>query len=204
MARRTKIVTIIKAPDPDKKASLDSMPKFIGRNVLAKILGVSERWISNLVADGVIKQVGRGEFEMIPCVQHFVAHKEKLAADKVKKPDDPVEVERVRRMRRENDEAERVLINMDEAMDVLAAIIGPVQAALSGVPVRATDDIPLRNRIEEEITTVLNGISKRFEKQCRTLREGGDPFEAFSEGLADEVGAKGESIPGDFGETRAP
>jgi hypothetical protein len=167
---------------------MSTMPRYVGRDVLAKLLGVTDRWVSNLVNDGVLPKEARGEFDLALCIQAYVRYREKQAADKASRPDDAVEVERVRRMRRENDEAERLLIPVDEAIDSLSAIIGPIQADLATIPVHSTDDPRLRSKIDDVVTRVINGIAKRFGKVGPALRNGRDPFAAAGQGNTDELG----------------
>jgi phage terminase Nu1 subunit (DNA packaging protein) len=193
------MTTKITKPPVTEKKKVFVEPELVGLGALARILGMTERMITYLVKDGVITKTGHGQFPLAQSVQAFVIYREKLATERNSKSDDPVEVERVRRMRRENDEAERLLIPLEEAIDTLSAIVGPIQSELATIPVHSTDNIELRERIEVQVTKVVNAISKRFEKLGRTLREGGDPFEAYSEGDTDGLGDAGARLSTDFG-----
>lgn len=166
-----------------KPAESKQLPNTVSTAQLSRLCGCTTRTIQ-LLADKEIglKKLAHGKFELVPSVQAYFAYQTEVAVSRVKTPDNPVEIERVRRLKRENDEAERNLIKVDEAEAVLSAIIGPIQTELGFIPAQVTDDLEIRDRIENEIDKVLNSIATRFRKIGQSLRTGSDPFAEISEG----------------------
>lgn len=126
------------------------------------LLNVSPRRISQLAAEGYLEKLGRDRY--VPCIANY-ADLRAAAAAKARGGSAQTEIvdrEKARRLRRINDVAERVLIPIDETLDALAAILGPVQAELATIPVHATDDPRIRFKIEATIDVIMNNLAARF------------------------------------------
>lgn len=152
---------------------------------LAQVLGVTERWVQQLEKQGVLTKTGRGRYDLAASVQAYIAFKVESevarVTPEVTSPGERVKVERARKLQLENDERERRLVQMPDAVAALDAIVGPLRADLSGVPARVTDDVAERRRIEDAIDAALRGLADRFGKAGRALRAGRDPLAADDE-----------------------
>ncbi len=172
------------------------IPEEVGATELGRLFGVTRRQIVNLTTDGVLLRTGHGKYPVAENVQRRIKFLVEAATEKAAPKEDPLEAEKVRRARRENDVAERNLIPIAEAEDALAAIVGPLMTELASLPVNFTMNLQLRADLEDALTTVVNGLAERNGKVGETLREGGDPFKDLAEGDADGVGEEPE-IPAD-------
>lgn len=99
------------------------------------------------------------------------------------------ETERTRKLKLENDETERQLIRIEDAVAAIDAIVGLIPAELSAVPARVTDDIALRRKIEDAIDNALNALSKRCFRAVADLEAGRD---ALGEAAPDDADGLGE------------
>jgi hypothetical protein len=145
--------------------------------------------VRQLAAEGVLRRAEKGKYPLQPNILAYVL----WLRDEQRKAHqgaarEEVERERARKLKNENDETERLLMRTEDAIAAVDAIVGPIKADLAGVPVRATDDILLRRKIEDAIDSVLAGLAARFEKAGADLRAGRDALEADAEDDTDGVG----------------
>lgn len=157
----------------------------ISVKLLAGVLGVTERWVQQLEKQGVLKKKGRSRYDLAASVQAYIKFKVESevarAVPEQSNPGERVKAERARKLKLDNDEKERRLVQMPSAVAALDAIVGPLKADLAGVPARVTDDVALRRRIEDATDAVLRGLADRFAKAGRDLRAGRDPLSAGDE-----------------------
>lgn len=165
--------------------ALKGVHEEISVKLLAGILGVSERWVQQLEKQGVLKKNGRSRYDLAASVQAYTKFKVESevarAVPEESNPGERVKAERARKLKLDNDEKERRLVQMPSAVAALDAIVGPLKADLAGVSARVTDDVALRRRIEDATDAVLRGLADRFAKAGRDLRAGRDPLSAGDE-----------------------
>ncbi|WP_409560204.1 hypothetical protein [Hyphomicrobium sp. MC8b] len=149
---------------------------------LGKVLGVGERWVQQLDAQGILTKSARGRYPLAASVQAYTQFKVESevarAIPEETSAGERVKAERARKLKLENDERELLLVAMPEALTALDVIVGPLKAGLAGVPARVTDDIAERRRIEDAIEVVLKDLAKRLEQAGDAMRQGRDPYSA--------------------------
>ena len=85
------------------------MPECSGKS-LADILGLTERRIQQLAADGAIKRLGRGKYDLIPSIRGYIEFLKELAkADERKLTKENVKIKEMKR-----EEMQGVLVNAEE------------------------------------------------------------------------------------------
>lgn len=167
---------------PQKKSSSkapQTVPETVSSSVLSGILGVSDRWLRELAAEGYAVKTGRAEYHLAKSVQGAIR---RVRETEVEKRVEEVssrqlfEAERARKLKLENDKREARLIDTDDALAAIDHIFGEVRTALAGIAANATDDVVLRRRIDDAIDNALNGIADRHEEAGAALQEGRDPL----------------------------
>lgn len=150
---------------------------------LGKVLGVGERWVQQLDAQGILTKSARGRYPLASSVQAYTKFKVESevarAIPEETSAGERVKAERARKLKLENDERELLLVAMPEALAALDLIVGPIKAGLAGVPARVTDDIAERRRIEDAIESVLTDIADRLDKVGAAMAAGHDPDTAL-------------------------
>jgi phage terminase Nu1 subunit (DNA packaging protein) len=164
-------------------------PEVVGAADLARLFGCTTRWVQKLTVQGVFKKDGRGKYLVIECIASWGQWRAESEQGS-KKAEDPVEAERVRRMRRENDEAERLLMPVEDAVAAFDTIIGSLVSDLASVPARVTEDVVVRRKIEDEINGVLAEISERCARAAGDIQAGRDAAEADAADDTDGMGAE--------------
>lgn len=148
---------------------------------LGQVLGLTERRIHQLEKQGVFEKSGRGKFPLSANVQRYLEHcRETEMASATERFDSrkAYEAEQARKLKLQNDRTERLLIPLEEAIETIDVLLGPLRTDLSGVPAQVTEDIEERLPIERAIRNVLTRLADRFEKASAALEEGRDPSEA--------------------------
>jgi len=152
---------------------------------LGLVLGLTPQRINQLTHSGVFVKAGHGRYNLPNAVQAYVAYKiesESRRGDgEASGAGEEVKRERARKLRLENDEKERTLVDTGNAITALDVIVGLLRSDLAGVPARVADDVTLRRRIEHAIDQSLGGLADRLAKTGAALREGRDPDEAIAE-----------------------
>lgn len=156
----------------------------ISSSQLAEVLGLTERRVQQLEAEGVFRNVGEGRSKRFVLSDAVRAWKEKseIEADEAiqsaSTSREAFEFERARKMKLENDQREALLIETPDALAAIDLIVGQITTGLAGIPARYTDDLAERRKLEELHADVLRELSDRHEQAGAALREGRDPLEA--------------------------
>lgn len=141
---------------------------------LAELFGLTERRIQQLVRENVIPRSGRGRYPMRESVRRYVAYLQALQGDGDASINDALRRENLRRVRRENDEADGLLLNRDELIEIIGGIMVAFATALDQVDGQvAPDDADLRNKIREETrrarAEAVDRLCRRFGLERSTL-----------------------------------
>jgi hypothetical protein len=156
----------------------------ISTEFLARLLGLTPQRVGQLTQSGTLSKVGHGRYNGPDSVQAYISFKARNENERLRAADttqDALKFEKTRKIKLENDERERTLVDTGNAMTALDVIVGMLRADLAGVPARVTDDVALRRQIEHAIDQALGGLADRFAKAGAALREGRDPDEADGE-----------------------
>lgn len=170
---------------------MTSLPETVSTAEFARLVGLTPRRIQQVVSTGELPSAGYGKIKLAEGVKAYVKWRvENEMKGRIADASD-LDAERTRKLRLENDETERQLLRMDDAMAALDAIVGQVPADLAAVPARVTDDITIRRKIEDEIDIALNGLSKRFFRAGADMEAGRDALGADAPDDADGMGEEG-------------
>lgn len=149
---------------------------------MAKLLGITPRWLQKLVKDGELSALGRGQFDPYETVQAYVELQKRgqeraTASDQLENLREvKANAERIKLMR-----AERSLIALDEAVQIVDEIGGVFLAYLSGLPAEITGNRKERARIDDIIDDGRSRLSARFAKAASALASGLEDPEAEAE-----------------------
>lgn len=136
-------------------------PARVAADTLAAIFADDENRLAALIAGGRIEQAADGTVPLISAVQVYLADLRSALRDRSA----TASAERARAARADAAElrlaeARRDLIPTEDAEHAVDLLCGAVQTALGSLPARCTRDIPLRRRIEAEVSTVQGTIAR--------------------------------------------
>jgi hypothetical protein len=139
---------------------------------LSALLGVSAQYIGRLRQQGVIEQVGPGQWLMLPTVPKLVEYRRTDRRRDVSSAMARLREAQLRRIEMANDERARRLIPYQEAQLALDVVVGFTRTELSALPMRYTRVLAEQRNLEAEIDGCLNRIAHKLEKEAATLRNG--------------------------------
>lgn len=164
--------TIVKRKAPVKSASKATEgPWLLTNKEFAEITGITHRRVNMLVKDGILQKHVSGKITADQ-VRRYMDYQIETALAKVRKEDDPLELERLRKIKLQNDETESQLIKVQEAVEAISMIFGPIQSEISSIPARVTNDLELRKLFEIETDISFNNLAKRYKEIGSALRSG--------------------------------
>ena len=138
---------------------------------LAEILGIGERQVQSLAKKGVLSKLAHGRWAVGANVRAYLDHRIESEVSRVLR--DPGEA-RVRDLRAQEielriEERSGALIAgaVNEAIDILTEIAGPLRSDMLSIPPRVTKDLSLRRVLENEILDVFGVAAKRCSKLRR-------------------------------------
>lgn len=118
---------------------------------LAAVLGLSDRQVRNLAAEGVVVPVTRGRYRLAESARRYIASQRR--PDAVTELDRRIAESRLRSLQMQNAAREGKLIPYQEAEALMAETLGVVLAGLSSLPARIAGaaNQKERRRIEDII-----------------------------------------------------
>lgn len=130
--------------------------------VAGKIADISAERIRQLAKDGWIKKIARDRYRLVDIIRGVAAFR----ADEQRRSAISSERARLVAARAEAIELRtlreaKVLCETQEALGVLDEAIGGMKADLLSLPARITRDLAVRNRLENEITQLLQRAADR-------------------------------------------
>lgn len=157
--------------------------QLVSSGQLGEVLGMTERRVQQLEAEGILTNVGKGRskrYELSEAVQAIIARSEAsfAAANSVSTSRELFEAERARKLKFENDQREALLIDQQDALAAIDRIFGEVRTGLAGIAAKVTDDVAYRRKIDDAIDITLADIANRLDQSAAALREGRDPLAA--------------------------
>ena len=140
---------------------------------IGNILGISERRVRQLAAEGKIPRPMRGKFDAPACVKAI------LEAARADRPASALEKSRARaidararaqelKMARE----ERELIPFDDAMESMELMMGAVNTAFVTLPARFTRNLETREKLDELIFVIRTELADKLHKLSNKYLEG--------------------------------
>lgn len=145
----------------------------ISASDLGNILGISERRVRQLAAEGKIPKPARGKFDGPACVRAV------LEAARADRPESALEKARARaidaRARAQEIKIareERELISMEEAMAAIEEVTAAFVVGIESLPTRLTRNMQIRAELEEMIFNVREEVADKIGKRAENLRKG--------------------------------
>lgn len=139
---------------------------------MAALLGITERRVRQLAAEGVVKRADRrGRYKLVPSVTNYIAT---LSANERDAGLAPIRQERLLKLQRENALRDRELITLDEAVGAVDEVCGSFVATLNGLPVQITNDVRERRRLEGIIDVQRQRLADKFAEIQTQLINGRD------------------------------
>ncbi len=139
---------------------------------MAAVLGITERRIRQLAAEGVVKRADRrGRYKLVPSVANYISA---LSTGERDAGLAPIRQERLLKLQRENALIDRELVKLDEAIGFVDEVCGSFVAALNGLPARITNDVRERRRLEAIIDAERQRLADKFAEIQAKLVSGRD------------------------------
>lgn len=140
---------------------------------MAATIGLKPRRLQQLAEAGLIPPSNGGQYDFVGTVQGYLSYLQ----DDERRSTNVVSANRLSDVRAQEIE-ERVQRRKEvmkaDALKACMALVdeaaGGLKADLLSIPARVTKDLPLRRRIEDEITAALNAGSKRASAAARGQR----------------------------------
>ncbi len=144
----------------------------------AEIIGVTPRTVRNLISAGIITKAGRGKISLRQAVRALLA-KEKASPDRAREGAARAGIleAKLRVTKLELAEAERAVIKMDEARDVLFEIAGACRFEMQTLAARSSNDPTTRAAIAAEVSKSFDRISTKLTKRAAMLERASGGFD---------------------------
>lgn len=151
----------------------------ISAEALGRLVGVSGRRVRQLAEEGRIPRANvDGRYDAPAVIRHL------LAEARASRPEGRLELARAKALEVKTAgeeqrlaERRRELVAVDVATDVIDRMLGAVVAELVGLPARATRDVALRRKLEEEIHAARERMAKALAEAAAAIRAGREPDE---------------------------
>jgi phage terminase Nu1 subunit (DNA packaging protein) len=139
----------------------------------ARLLMKSPERVRQLAKDGWITQTGAASdrrYRLLDVVQGYIRFRD----DEERRTNKSAAQSRItdarsREVELKNAQREGRLIELDEALAVIEAVIGLLRSLLSGLAARVTRDLVLRRTIETAVHDILDSISDLATKRAKAL-----------------------------------
>ena len=168
MAKAAKHITLSDTPAVSANGAASGLVLVSGAK-LGEHFGVSRQQVDRLTADGVIERRPDGLFDQDQSRLKYFNH---LRAEHRRSPRTLADVEhanaRTAWLRLRVAEREGRLIELDEAVETVEAIMGVVLTHLSGMAARCTRDLSVRRAIDAvvyEVRTEMADVASRLAQQ---------------------------------------
>ena len=145
---------------------------------IGSILGISERRVRQLAAEGKIPKPTRGKFDAPACVRAV------LDAARADRPESSLEKARARaidaRARAQEMKIareERELIPFDDAMESMELMMGAVNTAFVTLPARFTRNLETREKLDELIFVIRTELADKLHELSNRYLQGKNEHE---------------------------
>lgn len=148
----------------------------------AAMVDRTPRWVNQLVQDGFIPRLERGQFSLIDAVRGVMSFYEaRLERTNKTAAASRATDARTREIELRIAERRRELIPVEEAKAVVMEYAQMVRAELSGLPARFTRDVAERRKLEQELDGSFGRIAAACERAAAAVGEPGGAVEAEPE-----------------------
>lgn len=172
-----------RAPKKPTKAAAKKAPRnkpaekpadlVVSQTEMAEILGVTTRWLRQMVAEDLVPAEGRGRFRIGDTVRAYASFLKDGAEKKTGSTTmDELRQEKALEIRMNRARKDRDLIALDEALGVTDEIVGIFVAYLSGLPAEITGVPRERQRLNEIIDGGRLRLADRFAEKIKALGTG--------------------------------
>lgn len=168
---------------PRKKIDVaGTADRLIGSAEMSAILGITPRWLTQLVTDGVIKKEGRGQYQISSTVQAYISFlkdgmKEKVGSTSM----DRLREEKMKDIQISRLRKDRQLIDLEEALGFVDEVTGMFVSSLNGLPAQITGVLRERQRLNEIFDTERQRLATRLAKKRAALQSGDPDSDAEAE-----------------------
>ncbi|THK38664.1 hypothetical protein EHS39_09155 [Ensifer sp. MPMI2T] len=157
------------SPKPKEKPA----DLIVSQTEMAEILGVTTRWLRQMVTEGVVPSEGRGRFRISATVRAYATFLKDGTEKKTGSTSmDELRKEKALEIRMNRERKDRDLIAIDEALSTADEIAGIFVAYLSGLPAEITGVPRERQRLNEIIDGGRLRLADRFAEKIEALRTG--------------------------------
>lgn len=137
---------------------------------LAAVIGRSERWVRELVGQGLPKR-GRNQYPLSECVQWYLSRSSSDA-----EIGRQIQEQQLRKLTIDNDIKEANYLEKETVFEGYKEIAGIVASHLEGLPARMGQGDPiLVERLEDEVRRLRRQVASKVEELHRDWSSGGDP-----------------------------
>jgi len=170
-------------------------PEYVSTTELSKILGVARQTILSRKNDGVLKPVKGGNYnlyEAVPAYGRWLAQGKRT--EKSASARSQVDIERARKLKLENDHAEKHLLDVDDVREVFGGTLIVLRQHISALPARLS---PMLVGVDE-----VSRINEIIEKETRLALENcyhGLTDQAIAGGYDPAYSAAGQKDAGGMG-----
>lgn len=154
----------------------------VNQTEMAKILGVTPRWLRIMATEGNVPVEGRGKFLVGAVVQAYAAFLKEGATKKTGSTSmDALREEKAIDLRLNRARKDRELISLDEALGFFSEVTGQFVSYLSGLPAEITGVPRERQRLNEIIDKGRQRLADNLAKARANFKAGRETFDAEAE-----------------------
>ena len=156
----------------------------------ASLIGVTDRYVRQLVQEGRIKRDANGVLTVFAVVSGYLEAKDReIEQIRLKAADNEVRRAKASLLNMSLAEKQRELVPRDETEEFVGLLIGEIVSRLQGLPARYTRDVSERRRLEDLISNVRGEVADIARKLGEAFRTGADLVDTAGE---DDAGPMGE------------
>jgi phage terminase Nu1 subunit (DNA packaging protein) len=149
-----------------------TLPKEVGTEDLAKVLGLTPRGVGKLAEKKVLRRLARGSFDLCDCVQAYVAYRQQAAlaqhgAGANGRARAALYLERARVARIQRETLEDTLVDVNEVRAAWTAITVAVKTRLLSIPTAISPRLVMRRTAAEAMQIVTAAIREALEDLSR-------------------------------------
>jgi len=178
-------------------------PIIVTGGIVCTALAFSKARLDQLVDEGVIQRVAKGQYDLIDACARYVKYMRNEDRRSTKGAAD-VRVRDARAHEIEIRTAERMgrLVSVEDFDAMIDEIGGAFRAEIGGLPARVTRDLTLRRKIEVEGHAILNRVADVAIKNAARLEASRANPNAFAGDVSRRMGGEQSKLQGDRSASR--